>query len=116
MKIAVAVTVTEHATVAVAVTLHVAVTVLLVGLYFFATARNYEFIKVQAETRVSYLSPHVLFPKGPSIYDVHKKIPFFIAPPPVHMRPHGPDPPPPMWTSTRGRHEIHTALLKRLVQ
>ena len=25
-------------------------------------------------------------------------------------------PPPPLWTSTRGRHEIHTALLKRLVQ
>ena len=25
-------------------------------------------------------------------------------------------PPPPLWTSTRGRHEIHTALLKWLVQ
>jgi len=38
----------------------------------------------------------------------------FDPPPPVHMHPHGPDPP--LWTSTRGRHEIHTALLKRLVQ
>jgi len=27
-------------------------------------------------------------------------------PSPVHMRPHGPDPSP-LWTSTRGRHEIH---------
>src|SRR6218665_2993626 len=51
--------------------------------------------------------------KGPSIYDIHKKITFFT--PPVHMRPHGPDPPPPLWTSTHGRHEIHTALLKWLV-
>src|SRR6218665_989313 len=42
------------------------------------------------------------------------KNPVFDPPPPVHMRPHGPDPPP-LWTSTRGRHEIHTALLKRLV-
>src|SRR6218665_191312 len=31
--------------------------------------------------------------KGPSIYDVHKKITFLT--PPVHMRPHGPDPLPP---------------------
>ena len=38
----------------------------------------------------------------------------FWPPPPVHMRPHGSDPP--LWTSTRGRHEIHTALLKWLVQ
>src|SRR6218665_3345490 len=51
---------------------------------------------------------------GPSIYDVHKKITCFT--PPVHMRPHMPDPPPPLWTSTHGRHEIHTALLKWLVQ
>src|SRR6218665_2782484 len=115
MKIAVAITVTEHATVAVAVTLHVAVTVLLVGLYFFATARNYEFIKVQAETRVSYLSPDVLFPKGPSIYDVHKKIPFFTPLSTcVHM---GRTPlTPPLWTSRRGQHEMHIALLKRLVE
>ena len=35
--------------------------------------------------------------------------------PPVHMRPHGPDPPP-LVDATRGRHEIHTALLKWLVQ
>src|SRR6218665_328480 len=43
-----------------------------------------------------------------------QKITFLI--PPVHMRPHGPDPPPPLWTSTHGRHEIHTALLKWLVR
>src|SRR6218665_2961605 len=54
----------------------------------------------------------VLLFYGSSIYDVHKKIGFL--PPPVHMRPHRPDPP--LWTSTRGRHEIHTALLKWLVQ
>ena len=40
--------------------------------------------------------------KGPSIYDVHKKSRFW--------------PPLPLWTSTHGRHEIHTALLKWLVQ
>ena len=34
---------------------------------------------------------------------------------PVHTRPDGPDPPSPLWTSTRGRYEIHTALLKWLV-
>src|SRR6218665_3234532 len=48
--------------------------------------------------------------KGPSIYDVHKKI-TFLTPSPC---PHGPDHP--LWTSTHGRHEIHTALLKWLVQ
>ena len=31
------------------------------------------------------------------------------------MRPHEPDPSP-LWTSTCGWHEIHTALLKRLEQ
>src|SRR6218665_586912 len=36
--------------------------------------------------------------------------------PPVHMRPHGPDPLLPLWTSTHGRHEIHTTLLEWLVQ
>src|SRR6218665_1397769 len=36
---------------------------------------------------------------------------------PVHMRPHEPDHSyPPLWTSTYGRHEIHVAILKRLVQ
>src|SRR6218665_13986 len=30
-----------------------------------------------------------------SIYDVHKKITFLTPLPHVHMRPHGPDPPPP---------------------
>jgi len=39
----------------------------------------------------------------------------FDPPPPVHMRPHEPDPLP-LWTSTRSRHEIHNALLKWLVQ
>ena len=42
----------------------------------------------------------------------------FDPPLPVHMRPHGPDPPSPLWTSTCSRHEndeIHTALLKWLV-
>jgi len=39
-----------------------------------------------------------------------KKIGILTPLPPVHMRPHGPDPPPSLWTSTRGRHEIHTAL------
>src|SRR6218665_570640 len=53
---------------------------------------------------------------GSSIYDVHKKIRFLTPPvPPIHMRPHGPDPPP-LWMSTHSRHEIHTALLKWLVQ
>jgi len=32
------------------------------------------------------------------------------------VRPHKPDAPPPLWTSTCGRHEIHVALLKQLVQ
>src|SRR6218665_321037 len=54
--------------------------------------------------------------KGPSIYDVHKKITFLTPSPSVDMRPHGPDPPSPLWMSTHGRHEIHTALLKWLVQ
>src|SRR6218665_677895 len=40
----------------------------------------------------------------------------FDPPPPVHMRPHGTDPLPLLWASTHGRHEIHTALLKWLVQ
>ena len=53
------------------------------------------------------------FIKGSSIYDVQKNR---VFDPPVHMRPHGPDPPPPLWTSTRGWHEIHNALLKWLVQ
>src|SRR6218665_3986030 len=51
--------------------------------------------------------------KGSSIYDVHKKIRFLTPSPSVHM---GRTPLPPLWTSTRGRHEIHTALLKWLVQ
>ena len=33
--------------------------------------------------------------KEPSIYDIHKKITFLTPLPPDHMRPHGPDPPPP---------------------
>jgi len=37
----------------------------------------------------------------------------FLTPSPVHMHSHEPDP---LWTSTCGRHEIHIALLKRLVQ
>ena len=46
-----------------------------------------------------------------------KKNQVFDPLPPVHMRPHEPDPlPSPLWTPTRGRHEIHTALLKWLVQ
>src|SRR6218665_3252603 len=51
--------------------------------------------------------------KGPSIYDVHKKI---TTPSPVHMRPHGPDLLPPLWTSTHGRHQIHTPLFQSLLQ
>ena len=35
--------------------------------------------------------------------------------PPVHMRPHGPDPPTPLVDVHTRRHEIHTALLKWLV-
>src|SRR6218665_199034 len=49
--------------------------------------------------------------KGPFIYDVHKKIAFST---PLPLCPHGPDPP--VWTSTHGQHEIHTALLKWLVR
>ena len=41
-----------------------------------------------------------------------QKNPVFDLLPPVHMR----RTPSPLWTSTYGRHEIHTALLKRLVQ
>ena len=40
---------------------------------------------------------------------------FWIPLLPVHMRPHKSDPLP-LWKSTWGRHEIHIALLKRLVQ
>src|SRR6218665_564956 len=54
------------------------------------------------------------YAKVPSIYDI-KKI-MFLTPPPVHIHPHEPDPHPPLWTSTCDRHEIHIALLKRLVQ
>jgi len=46
--------------------------------------------------------------KGPSIYDVHKKVGFY-PPPSKHMRPHEPDPRHPLWTSTCHRHEIHNA-------
>src|SRR6218665_1649412 len=53
-----------------------------------------------------------LWHKGSSIYDVHKKIRFLTTLLPC---PYGPTPSP-LWTSTRGRHEIHTALLKWLVQ
>src|SRR6218665_2800549 len=46
--------------------------------------------------------------KGSSIYDVQKNRVFHIFPS-VHSRPHGPDLPSHLWTSTRGRHEIHTS-------
>ena len=52
--------------------------------------------------------------KGSSIYDVHKKIGFLTSPC-LHASTWA-GPPPPLWTSTHGRHEIHTALLKWLVQ
>src|SRR6218665_2161323 len=46
--------------------------------------------------------------KGPSIYDVHKKIAFLTP-----LCPHASTwARPPVWTSTHGQHEIHTALLK----
>src|SRR6218665_2055375 len=54
--------------------------------------------------------------KGPSIYDIHKKITFLTPPPPCPHASTWAGPPSPLWTSTHGRHEIHTALLKRLVQ
>src|SRR6218665_117040 len=52
--------------------------------------------------------------KGPSIYNVYKKITFLTSlPPSFPPCPHGPDPRfHPRWTSTHGRHEIDTALLK----
>src|SRR6218665_4188040 len=53
--------------------------------------------------------------KGSSNYDVHKKI-GFLTPPPLSTCVHMGGTPSPLWTSTRGRHEIHTALLKWLVQ
>src|SRR6218665_1621961 len=56
---------------------------------------------------------------GPSIYDVHKKITFLNPPPPVHMRPHGPDPLPPCGhphTVDMKYTPQRTALLKWLVQ
>jgi len=50
--------------------------------------------------------------KGPSIYDVHKNLIFEPLSTYVQMN----QTPSPLWTSTCGRHEIHIALLKRLVQ
>ena len=47
--------------------------------------------------------------KGPSIYDVYKKI-TFLTPPPVHMRPHGPDTPPPVDFHTRSTWNTHRSL------
>src|SRR6218665_580177 len=46
------------------------------------------------------------------IHNTYTKNQVFDPPPPVHMG----WTPSPLWTSTRGRHEIHTALLKWLVQ
>ena len=68
-------------------------------------------------TRWRCLARPVLFritirPKGPSIYDVHKKSRFWPPSTCVHMG----RTPSPLWTSTHGRHEIHTVLLKWLVQ
>jgi len=40
----------------------------------------------------------------------------FDPPSPVHMHPHEPDLPSPLWMSTCHRHEIHIALQKQLVQ
>src|SRR6218665_2973379 len=50
----------------------------------------------------------VTFDKGLLIYDVHKKI-TFLTPSPHASTWAGP--PPPLWTSTHGQLEIHTALL-----
>ena len=50
--------------------------------------------------------------KGSSIYEAHKKIRFLTSLLPVHMS----RTPSPLRTSTCGRHEIHIALLKLLVQ
>src|SRR6218665_373869 len=44
--------------------------------------------------------------KGPSIYDVHKNHVF--DPPPLSTCVHMVRTPSPLWTSTHGRHEIHT--------
>jgi len=52
---------------------------------------------------------------GPSIYDVHTKI-RFLTPSSLSTCVHMNRAPSPLWTSTCGRHEIHIALLKRLVQ
>src|SRR6218665_4150133 len=51
-------------------------------------------------------------PLEPSIYDVHKKNQILDPPSPVHMG----QTPPPLWTSTRGQHEIHTALVKKKIK
>ena len=48
-----------------------------------------------------------------AIYDVHKRIRFW---PPLSTSVHLSLTHFPLWTSTCGRHEIHIALLKRLVQ
>src|SRR6218665_1939870 len=50
-------------------------------------------------------------PKGSSIYDIHKNLVFDPLPLSTWA-----GLPYPLWRSTRGRHEIHTALLKWLVQ
>ena len=52
----------------------------------------------------------ILLGRGPSIYDVRKKIRVLI--PPTLSRHASTLAGPPLWTSTRGRHEINTALLK----
>src|SRR6218665_222374 len=54
----------------------------------------------------------VLPPKGPSIYDVHKKITFLTFPPPCPHASTWAGPLSPLWTSTHGRHEIHTAVVR----
>src|SRR6218665_350642 len=71
---------------------------IMIGLLFLLSRTLIEVMVHLVHGVLTSSLPHGLLngpPKGSSIYDVHKKIRFLISLPPVHMRPHGPDPPPP---------------------
>src|SRR6218665_1326470 len=51
--------------------------------------------------------------KGPSIYDVHKKITFLTPLPPLHLPPHGAGPPPPPRAAPHRPQEKQTPPFKK---
>src|SRR6218665_3661773 len=61
--------------------------------------------KVSMSALVNKLAPCALLWGYPFVTSTKNQV--FDPHPPVHMRPHGPDPSP-LWTSTLNRHEIHT--------